>query len=176
MQRGMKHFQPSTKTQVSLDPYYYCAYHLLTSEQAFYRQSLQIQHLHAELFHNASALRNIISPEDVAEMGEHQRRLALRSIDIARKGLDITLNSPAYRKGMTYGECTLLMLSTPLLTYSSCSLHSCNSNFRCLFPSSSCSPLVRDLYSFCDRLTHEVPVLITVIWTKLEIRLNDCLA
>ncbi|KAF9566152.1 hypothetical protein CPC08DRAFT_658350 [Agrocybe pediades] len=71
-------------------------------DAAFYRQSLQIQQVHAELFHNATALRNIIGPEDVDNMPAAQRALALRSIQIARQGLDITVNSPAYRKGMTY--------------------------------------------------------------------------
>jgi hypothetical protein len=36
-------------------------------------------------------------------MPEAQRQLALRSIDIARKGLDITINSSSYREGMKYG-------------------------------------------------------------------------
>ncbi|KAF8973572.1 hypothetical protein BDZ97DRAFT_1690763 [Flammula alnicola] len=71
-------------------------------DAAFYRQSLQIQHLHAELFHNATALRDVIGPEDVQRMPPAQRELAIRSIQIARQGLDITVNSPAYRKGMTY--------------------------------------------------------------------------
>ena len=35
---------------------------------AFYRQSLQIQKLHAELYHNATALRGIDGPEDVQSM------------------------------------------------------------------------------------------------------------
>jgi hypothetical protein len=71
--------------------------------KAFYRQSLQIQHLHAELFHNATALRGINGPEDVQNMPATQRELAIRSIQIARQGLDITLNSPSYREGMKYG-------------------------------------------------------------------------
>lgn len=71
---------------------------------AFYRQSLQIQHLHAELFHNATALRGINGPEDVQNMPPQQKDLALRSIQIARQGLDITVNSPAYREGMKYGQ------------------------------------------------------------------------
>ncbi|KAG7099044.1 hypothetical protein E1B28_000922 [Marasmius oreades] len=69
---------------------------------AFYRQSLQIQQLHAELFHNATTLRGINGPEDVERMPVVQRELALRSIRIARQGLDITVNSPAYREGMKY--------------------------------------------------------------------------
>ncbi|KAJ7042412.1 hypothetical protein C8F04DRAFT_1207929 [Mycena alexandri] len=71
-------------------------------DAAFYRQSLQIQHLHAELFHNATALRGVNGPEDVQNMPPQQKELALRSIQIARQGLDITVNSPAYREGMKY--------------------------------------------------------------------------
>lgn len=70
---------------------------------AFYRQSLQIQRMHAELFHNANALRNINGPEDVRRMPPSQRDIAIRSIQIARHSLEITLNSPAYREGMRYG-------------------------------------------------------------------------
>lgn len=73
---------------------------------AFYRQSLQIQHLHTELFHNATALRGINGPEDVQKMPKAQRELAIRSIQIARQGLDITVNSPSYSEGMKYGEST----------------------------------------------------------------------
>jgi hypothetical protein len=69
---------------------------------AFYRQSLEIQHFHAELFHNATALRGINGPEDVQNMPSSQRELAIRSIRIARQGLDITVNSPSYREGMKY--------------------------------------------------------------------------
>ena len=32
-----------------------------------------------------------------------QRELAIRSIQIARQGLDITLNAASYREGMKYG-------------------------------------------------------------------------
>ncbi|KAJ4485944.1 hypothetical protein J3R30DRAFT_3442999 [Lentinula aciculospora] len=71
-------------------------------DAAFYRQSLQIQQFHAELFHNATALRGINGPEDVQRMPQMQRELAVRSIQIARQGLDITVNSPAYREGMKY--------------------------------------------------------------------------
>ncbi|TFK36876.1 hypothetical protein BDQ12DRAFT_686019 [Crucibulum laeve] len=71
-------------------------------DAAFYRQSLQIQHLHAELFHNATALRGINGPEDVQKMPHSQKELAMRSIRIARQGLDITVNSPSYREGMKY--------------------------------------------------------------------------
>jgi hypothetical protein len=71
-------------------------------DAAFYRQSLQVQHFHAELFHNANALRNIHGPEDVQNMPHAQRELATRSIRIAKQCLEITLNSPAYREGMKY--------------------------------------------------------------------------
>jgi len=49
-------------------------------------------------------LRGIIGPDDVQKMPPPQRELAIRSIKIARRGLDITVNSASYRKGMTYGE------------------------------------------------------------------------
>lgn len=71
-------------------------------DAAFYRQSLQIQQLHAELFHNATALRGIDGPEDVRNMHPLQRELAVRSINIAIQILDITVNSPSYREGMRY--------------------------------------------------------------------------
>ena len=73
------------------------------SATAFYRQSLQIQHLHAELFHNATALRGIDGPDDVERMPPAQKDVAIRSIHIAQQILDITVNSPAYREGMKYG-------------------------------------------------------------------------
>ncbi|GJE85799.1 fungal specific transcription factor domain-containing protein [Phanerochaete sordida] len=71
-------------------------------DAAFYRQSLQIQHMTAELFHNATALRGIELPEDVQRMPPGQKELAIRSIQIGRQILDITVNSPAYREGMKY--------------------------------------------------------------------------
>ncbi|KAI0079627.1 hypothetical protein K474DRAFT_1591918 [Panus rudis PR-1116 ss-1] len=71
-------------------------------DAAFYRQSLQIQHLHAELYHNANALRGIDGPEDVQKMPQAQRDLAIRSIQIGRQIIDITVNSPSYREGMKY--------------------------------------------------------------------------
>lgn len=80
--------------------------HMLTDllyDIAFYRQSLQIQHLTAELFHNATALRGIDGPDDVQNMPHAQRDLAIRSIQIGRQILDITVNSQAYREGMKYG-------------------------------------------------------------------------
>ncbi|KAF8481051.1 hypothetical protein DFH94DRAFT_667683 [Russula ochroleuca] len=73
-----------------------------TSEYPFYRQSLQIQQLHAELYHSASALRGINGPEDVQKMPSSQREVAIKSIQIARQGLDITVKSDSYREGMKY--------------------------------------------------------------------------
>lgn len=61
-----------------------------------------MQHFHAELFHNASALRGINGPDDVQRMPPLQRSIALRSIDIARHTLNITVTSVAYREGMKY--------------------------------------------------------------------------
>ncbi|KAI6162085.1 hypothetical protein EDD17DRAFT_1579833 [Pisolithus thermaeus] len=55
-----------------------------------------------ELFHNATALRGINGPEDVQKMPQAQRELAIRSIKVARQGLDITVNSPSYSEGMKY--------------------------------------------------------------------------
>jgi hypothetical protein len=60
--------------------------------------------MHAELFHNGNALRNINGPEDVHRMPQAQRDLAIRSIRIARQSLEITVSSPAYREGMKYGK------------------------------------------------------------------------
>lgn len=77
--------------------------YLISYTLAFYRQSLQIQRLHAELFHKATALRGINGPDDVQKMPLVQRQLALRAIQIARQGLEITVTSPAYREGMRFG-------------------------------------------------------------------------
>ncbi|KAF9479712.1 hypothetical protein BDN70DRAFT_878465 [Pholiota conissans] len=100
-----EHFQELHRADIDFKNWY-AKWDAIFSEKyedaAFYRQSLQIQHLHAELFHNATALRDIIGPEDVENMPTAQRELAHRSIQIARLGLDITINSPAYRTGMTY--------------------------------------------------------------------------
>ena len=84
----------------------------IVQPSAFYRQSLHIQQLHAELFHNATALRGINGPEDVQKMPKAQRDLAIRSIQIARKGIDITVNSASYSEGMKYGESTCLPMFT----------------------------------------------------------------
>lgn len=70
---------------------------------AFYRQSLQIQQLHAELYHSATALRGINGPEGVQKMPASQREVAIKSIQIARQGLDITVKSHSYREGMKFG-------------------------------------------------------------------------
>lgn len=116
---------------------------------AFYRQSLQIQHLHAELFHNATALRGINGPEDVEKMPPKQRELALRSIKIAREGLDITVNSASYREGMKYGASftTLFVVVVHPFT-KSCSLHSCNSDLCGFIFTPSLSPFVSNSRQF----------------------------
>ena len=60
--------------------------------------------MHAELFHNATALRGINGPGDVDQMSLKQRELAIKSIAIAQRGLDITLNFGSYRENMKYGR------------------------------------------------------------------------
>jgi hypothetical protein len=121
------------------------------SFSAFYRQSLQIQHFHATLFHNATALRGINGPDDVQNMPEAQKDLAIRSINIALRGLDVTLNSPSYREGMKYGE-TLVALSRPFAAINlpclqSCSLYSCNCDIFCFLFAASSSSFVGHSYS-----------------------------
>lgn len=69
----------------------------------FQRQSLEVQRMFAELFHNATALRGIRGPEDVLEMPEEERRLAILSINLAKKGLERCLRSPNYRNGLRFG-------------------------------------------------------------------------
>jgi hypothetical protein len=69
----------------------------------FQRQSLEVQRMFAELFHNATALTEIYGPEDVAGMPEEQRLLALRSADLAKRGVEKCLRSPNYRNGLRYG-------------------------------------------------------------------------
>jgi hypothetical protein len=73
-------------------------------DATFYRQSLTIQRHFAELFHNATALRGIKGPEDVATMPKGLMRIAKRSITVAQSGLSLSLRSPAYREGFKYGS------------------------------------------------------------------------
>ncbi|KAF8519106.1 hypothetical protein BU17DRAFT_66051 [Hysterangium stoloniferum] len=75
------------------------------SDAGFYRQSLQIQQFFAELFHNATALRGISGPEDVANMPTAQRHVLVKSIRLAKAGLETTLQASAYRENLKYGEC-----------------------------------------------------------------------
>lgn len=121
---------------------------------AFYRQSLQIQHLHAELFHNATALRGINGPEDIQKMPAAQRELAIRSIQIARQGLDITVNSPAYREGMKYGSCSRFhfhqICAKLILNICSRALHARHCNFCCVLPITVGAPIVcRFVFRLC---------------------------
>lgn len=71
-------------------------------DTTFYRQSLQIQYLFAELYHEATALRGIAGPDDVAKMPETQRHVVESAIHSARKGLEICLRSTSYREGLKY--------------------------------------------------------------------------
>ncbi|KAH8119924.1 hypothetical protein DFH11DRAFT_1557314 [Phellopilus nigrolimitatus] len=71
-------------------------------DAAFYRQSLQIQQLLAELFHNAYALRGIDGPEDAQNMHPYQKQLAQTSLQIAQQALTIFVSSSSYREGLKY--------------------------------------------------------------------------
>ena len=55
-------------------------------DTTFYRQSLQIQYLFAELYHEATALRGITGPDDVSKMSESQRSIVEHAIRSARQG------------------------------------------------------------------------------------------
>lgn len=70
----------------------------------FQRQSLAVQRMFAELFHNATALRGIRGPEYVASMPDEERQLAQWSINLAKKGLETCLRSPNYRNGLKSGR------------------------------------------------------------------------
>ena len=94
-----------------------------------------MQHIHAELYHNATALRGINGPTDVQQMPDAQRQLAIRSIQVARRCLDITLTAPAYKEGMKYGT----IFQTPSSTVHvfndnliSRALHSCYCDVLCI--------------------------------------------
>jgi hypothetical protein len=132
----MKLFRKSTQMQVFLSVQDDVIDSHLFS--AFYRQSLQIQHLHAELFHNATALRGVNGPDDVQKMPSTQRDLSIRSIHIARQVLEITVNSPTYREGMRYGTSKRPYPIVVCLTLSSISrsLYPCCRNLCCFLPPS----------------------------------------
>lgn len=98
-------------------------YSVFTFCSAFYRQSLQIQQLHAELFHNASALRGINGPEDVQRMPRPQRELAIKSMRVAAQALELTVSSQAYRDGLRYGMYTARSVVAGSDTLISGSLH-----------------------------------------------------
>lgn len=80
----------------------------------FSRQSLEVQRHFAELFHNATALRGVRGHDDVAQMPPEQRALAMRSISIAKAGLDICVRSASYRTGLKYGVSLFSNSSTHL--------------------------------------------------------------
>jgi hypothetical protein len=128
--------------------------HVERTFTAFYRQSLHIQHMHAELFHNANALRNINGFEDVVRMPTSQRALAVRSIRIARQCLEITLNSPAYREGMKYGTGAFDSVLDAAYTCDSRALYPC----------------YRDVYR--NSLTSPFPSFVSLCCTNSELVLN----
>ncbi|CAE6447708.1 unnamed protein product [Rhizoctonia solani] len=71
-------------------------------DAAFYRQSLMIQRDFGELYHNATALRGVRGPEDVARMPMEQKLVAQRAIKLAKRGLDTCIRSVTYREGLKY--------------------------------------------------------------------------
>lgn len=81
----------------------------------FQRQSLEVQRMFAELFHNATALRGIRGPEDVGTVCEEERLLAVRSIDLAKRGLETCLRSPNYRNGLKYGVYSSALSFSPAI-------------------------------------------------------------
>lgn len=120
-------------------------YEISSTFLAFYRQSLQIQHLTAEQFHNATALRGVNGPEDVQGMPPAQRELAIRSIQIGTQILDITVNSPAYREGMKYGMTVSNALPTTVAySVTSRSLYARYCHIFGILPSPPSSSLVCD--------------------------------
>ncbi|EKM84210.1 hypothetical protein AGABI1DRAFT_110770 [Agaricus bisporus var. burnettii JB137-S8] len=102
------------------------------ADATFYRQSLQLQHKHAELFHNATALRGINGPEDVERMPIKQRELAIHSIEIAQEALHITLNFGSYRANMKYSvhytHVTATFMGSFLLRLSRLFPNTCDTN------------------------------------------------
>ncbi|KAJ3575974.1 hypothetical protein NP233_g731 [Leucocoprinus birnbaumii] len=119
------------------------------ADAAFYRQSLQLQHVHAELFHNATALRGINRPEDVDQMPAKQKELAIKSMTIAQRGLDITLNFGSYRDNMKfavhYTHATATFMGSFLLRLSR------------LFPNECDTILVRRQVENLANLMAEIP-------------------
>lgn len=112
-------------------------------DAAFYRQSLHIQQLLAELFHNAFALRGIDGPEDVEGMHPYQKQLANKSLVLAEQALTIFVNSSSYREGLKYCKTTKISLRQHCLhIVYSCPLYPCDCyiyRFLCI---ASCSALV----------------------------------
>ncbi|CAE6529338.1 unnamed protein product [Rhizoctonia solani] len=78
-------------------------------DAAFYRQSLMIQRDFGELYHNATALRGVRGPEDVARMPMEQKLVAQRAIKLAKRGLDNCIRSVTYREGLKYGKSLLVL-------------------------------------------------------------------
>ncbi|KAF8323272.1 hypothetical protein DL93DRAFT_665752 [Clavulina sp. PMI_390] len=74
----------------------------LHEDHDFQRQSLEVQRMFAELFHNAAILRGIRGQGDVDNMPREQRDLVIYSVQIAQKGLETCMRSPNYRNGMRF--------------------------------------------------------------------------
>jgi hypothetical protein len=140
---------------------------------AFYRQSLQIQRLHAELFHKATALRGINGPDDVQKMPLAQRQLALKSIQVARRGLDITVNSPAYREGMKYGINSIFSNTASAHLHLSCSLHPCDRHVRCLLSIAPGPTFVGLRLTNFGTSPDHLTALTNVTWLRPGTRWND---
>jgi hypothetical protein len=82
-----------------------------------------------------------------------QRDLAIRSIQIARKGLDVTVKSPAYREGMKYGMRLLPVFPVVISPFDfSGSLYSRDCHLCCLVPASFGTTLVCIFPDFSVRL------------------------
>lgn len=78
----------------------------------FQRQSLEVQRMFAQLFHNATALRSIRGHQVSATIPKEQRKLAMHSISLAKQGLETCLRSSNYREGLQFGEPYLVNLYT----------------------------------------------------------------
>ena len=115
---------------------------IMRSQAEFYRQSLQIQQIFAELFHNATALRGINRQDDVANMPPAQKQIAVRSIKIAKAGLEISLGASAYRENLKYGRSHLSALGGRINELCSRSLYPRYGYVRCFAVDPSCSSTV----------------------------------
>ncbi|CAE7145755.1 unnamed protein product [Rhizoctonia solani] len=84
-------------------------------DAAFYRQSLMIQRDFGELYHNATALRGVRGPEDVARMPMEQKLVAQRAIKLAKRGLDNCIRSVTYREAVHFTHVTATFAASFLI-------------------------------------------------------------